>query len=143
LVPARPVSIPDPTSNLSEWSEKDDENPGARYDGRLEPREDHKGNAARAAIYLSVIYETEADIADPAFMDVQRDVLLDWHDQDAVDPLEYDCSQFIKAQQGTANPFILYRTLVRRALTGPPSRDGGGDAGRCQGGHHLRDDGKP
>jgi endonuclease I len=118
-----------PSSTISEWSEKDNENPDAGYDGRFEPREDHKGNAARAATYFYVIYETEADIADPEFMDVQRDVLLDWHDQDAVDPLEYDRSQFIKAQQGAANPFVLDTTLVRRALMDLPSGDGGGDAG--------------
>ena len=31
-----------PTSDVSEWSEKDNENPDAGYDGRFEPRPDHQ-----------------------------------------------------------------------------------------------------
>jgi len=117
-----------PSSNIDEYSETDGDNPDAGYGGRFEPREDHKGNAARAAAYFYVIYESEAEIADPDFIDVQRGDLLDWHDQDAVDQLEYDRSQYIASKQGTANPFILDTTLVRRALTGLPSADGGGSA---------------
>lgn len=35
-----------PASNIDEWSEKDNENPNIGFDGRFEPREDHKGDAA-------------------------------------------------------------------------------------------------
>jgi len=110
-----------PTSNIDEYSEKDNAHPGPGYDGRFEPREDHEGNAARAALYFYVTYETLAEAADPDFIDVQRKAFLAWHDADPVDGPEYDRSEFIATHQGTANPFILDTTLVRRALKDLPS----------------------
>jgi endonuclease I len=112
-----------PSSNIDSYSENDGSFPSnATYSSRFEPREDHKGNAARAVFYYYVIYNST--ISDPDFFDAQRDDLLQWHSQDAVDQDEYDRSQWIAAQQGTNNPFVLDPTLAERAFgtaSGSPS----------------------
>ena len=104
-----------PASNIDGYSENDGSFPSnANYSSRFEPREVHKGNAARAVFYYYVIYNST--ISDPNFFEAQKDVLLQWHEQDAVDQNEYDRSQWIAEQQGTNNPFVLDTTLVRRAF---------------------------
>jgi len=47
-----------PTMFIDEYSEKENGTP------RFEPREDHKGNAARAVFYFYTMYRTEADTSD-------------------------------------------------------------------------------
>src|SRR5690606_35209169 len=101
-----------PTVALDEWSEKDNDHPNPAYTGRFEPREDHAGNAARAVFYIWTISAAQAN-AD--FFAVQKDDLIDWHEQDRVDAFEAARNAFIAGHQGTINPFILDTTLVRRA----------------------------
>jgi len=103
-----------PTANLDEYSELDgtDGMAGPRF----EVREDHEGNAARAAFYFYTIYKEQAN---ENFFDVQKQTLLQWHQSDGVNALEYDLGQWIKSKQGTANPFVLDTTLVRRAFGAP------------------------
>lgn len=103
-----------PTSNVDEYSELDGSDGMAGP--RFEVREDHEGNAARAAFYFYAIYQEQAN---EAFFDVQEPTLLQWHASDPVDALEYDLGQWIKGKQGTANPFVLDTTLVRRAFGAP------------------------
>ncbi len=115
-----------PTTNLDEWSEVDDDNPPSGYFGVFEPREDHKGNAARALFYVYAIWESELT---SGFIDIQLDNLLAWHVQDPVDTFEADRSTFIASEQGNQNPFILDSTLARRAFD--PDDGGGGPGGEA------------
>lgn len=102
-----------PTSNIDAWSESDGSfSSNANYSGRFEPREDHKGNAARAMFYFWVVHN--AAISDANFFDAQRETLIAWHNQDEVDMNESDRSTWIATHQGTENPFVRDTTLVRR-----------------------------
>lgn len=85
-------------------------------DSAFEPREDHKGNVARAMFYFYTMYRQEADAADPDFFGPQRLTLCQWHYQDPVDQLEWDRTWQIAAyQDGKANPFVLDCTLPARS----------------------------
>ncbi len=81
----------------------------------FEPRESVKGDLARAIFYFYTMYRVEADLADPAFFNLQRAALCQWHDQDPA-----DSSELIKTwriapyQENKPNPFILDCTLARR-----------------------------
>lgn len=99
-----------PLQFINEYSEKDD-------DGMLfEPREDHKGNAARAIFYFYTMYKQKADSADPQFFQFQKNTLYQWHLADPVDSLESIRNDKIAFYQGgKKNPFILDSTLVQRA----------------------------
>ena len=103
-----------PSSNVDAYSESDGTFPGTSYSGRFEPRESHKGNAARAVFYYYVVYNST--ISDPNFFDAQKETLIRWHNQDLVDHNEVDRSQWIASRQGTNNPFVLDTTLVRRVF---------------------------
>lgn len=89
----------------------------------FEPREQHKGNAARAIFYFVAIYQAEAD---QAFFDLQKDDLYNWHYLDPVDGAELNRSSAIAGYQGNQNPFILDTSLVRRAFF-PDGNTGGSD----------------
>ena len=101
-----------PSSNIDDYSE---------YLGgtSFEPREDHKGNVARAIFYFWTIYQDKGNVADDAsFFNGMKDVLLTWHDADPVDDAEVARSLGAEAAQGNRNPFIHDTTLVRRAYFG-------------------------
>ncbi|MTI88828.1 MAG: PKD domain-containing protein [Balneolaceae bacterium] len=95
-----------PTSNIDLYAE----NYGSTA---FEPREQHKGNAARAVFYFVAIYQSEAD---QNFFDQQKDDLYQWHYADAVDAVELTRSSDIAGYQGNENPFVLDTSLVRRAF---------------------------
>ena len=83
---------------------------------RFEPRDKHKGNAARAMFYFYTMYRPEVNATDPAFMALQRETLRQWHAADPVDQSEYDRTFRVAAYQGgLPNPFVLDPTLVQRA----------------------------
>tara|TARA_R110000868_G_scaffold235273_3_gene489035 strand:- start:4486 stop:6426 length:1941 start_codon:yes stop_codon:yes gene_type:complete len=83
----------------------------------FEPREDHKGNVARAIFYFWAIYQNTNDVSDDAaFFNGMKDVLLTWHDADPVDSAEVARSIGAEQAQGNRNPFIHDTTLVRRAF---------------------------
>ena len=112
-----------PTVFVTEWSEKDNDHPDPAWGGRFEPREDHKGNAARAVFYFRAIYPGQVSTYNSQdFFDIQKDDLIVWHYADPVDLAEYARSEWIASLQGTHNPFILDSTLARRAfnLSGSP-----------------------
>ncbi|RKY54668.1 MAG: hypothetical protein DRP89_04720, partial [Candidatus Neomarinimicrobiota bacterium] len=102
-----------PTSNIDEYSEKENNSPE-----RFEPREDHKGNAARAIFYFYAMYQYAAD---SSFWEVQKNTMLQWNYYDPVDKKEYDRSWKIASyQDNKPNPFVLDSTLARRIwFSGP------------------------
>lgn len=82
---------------------------------RFEPREDKKGDIARAMLYFYTIYRAEALVADPLFFQRQRATLLAWNQQDPPDDVEQSRSEAIALyQDGKPNPFILDPTLAER-----------------------------
>ncbi len=96
-----------PLSIIDEYSEKDNDG------NRFEPREDHKGNAARAVFYLYTMYSEQLD---SNFFNQQKETLKDWNISDAVDSREETRNDAVAVyQDGKKNPFILDTTLVRRA----------------------------
>jgi len=96
-----------PSSNIDNYSEVS----GSAF----EPREDHKGNVARAMFYFYTIYNDEAQQAPSNFFESMRTTLCEWHSADPVDSLEWHRNLIIASyQDGKANPFILDCTLVER-----------------------------
>ena len=97
-----------PTSNIDEYSELDESH-------FFEPREDHKGNVARAMMYFYTMYHDQADQADNGYFQRMLPSLCKWHYQDAVDPAEWKRTwEISKYQDGKPNPFVLDCTLARR-----------------------------
>ena len=96
-----------PFSNIERYSE--------RINGQFEPREDHKGNAARAMFYFYTIYHQQATSVDPTFFTDQLATLCHWNEQDPVDSLE-ELRTFLIAnyQSGLVNPFVIDCTLAGR-----------------------------
>lgn len=83
----------------------------------FEPREQHKGNAARAVFYFYTMYRAEALSADPtgAFFASQRPTLCQWHVQDPTDSAEWARTfKIARYQNNRPNPFILDCTLAKR-----------------------------
>ncbi len=108
-----------PNMNIDEYSERDDDF------ALFEPREDHKGNVARAMFYFYTMYKEEANAADPNFFQLQKSVLLNWHRKDPADSLESIRTSLIAPYQDNCpNPFILDSTLVHRAYFTDPAEIG-------------------
>ncbi len=98
-----------PSSNIDLYSEW--------VNGSFEPREDFKGNIARAICYYYTIYQQQADAADPDFFEMQRETLISWHELDPVDDREKLRSTTISSYQaGKENPYVLDESLVSRAF---------------------------
>ncbi|HPF40298.1 MAG TPA: endonuclease [Phycisphaerae bacterium] len=95
-----------PGKDIDEYSES---TPSA-----FEPREDHKGNVARAMLYFYVMYEERG--IDTAWFKPQADTLRAWNKLDVVDDAERTRSGAIAEIQGNENPFVLDPTLVDRVL---------------------------
>ena len=104
-----------PRENLDEWSE--------RGLGRFEPREDAKGDVARAIFYVRTMYPAATSGQDAFFASMRAD-LLRWNDIDPPTPSEVARSAWIAEQQGTPNPFVIDRTLARRAFGDASSSPG-------------------
>ncbi len=83
--------------------------------GLFEPREDHKGNVARAMFYFYTMYRNEANAEDPNFFNSQRNTFCNWHLLDPVDDAEWSRTMKIATyQDDKPNPFILDCTLAAR-----------------------------
>lgn len=103
------VPNPSPLVNIDAYSEFN------ASTNIFEPKEEHKGNAARAIFYFYTMYKAEADAADPTFFAVQLPSICQWHLNDPVDSLEWERSHIIASyQDGKTNPFVLDHTLVPR-----------------------------
>ena len=102
------TTIPD--EYIDEYAEK--YNPSNQADERFEPREDHKGNTARAMFYFNAIYN---DVADQNFWELQKDDLLDWNYLDVPDTIETTRTWAIASyQDNKPNPFVLDNSLALR-----------------------------
>ena len=101
-----------PSSNIDLYSELDN--------GRaFEPREDFKGNVARAIFYFWSVYQNRAVVKDDgSFFNEMKDVLYDWHKLDPVDEAEWNRSLGAEQAQGNRNPFVHDSTLVGRVYFG-------------------------
>lgn len=79
------------------------------YDGEgrrcFEPRDEHKGNAARAMLYFATVYQQTTD-------DHEEEVLRGWHEADPVDAAERIRAEKIQIFQGSPQPFVLQPDLV-------------------------------
>lgn len=83
---------------------------------RFEPREDHKGNVARAMFYFWTVYQERSNVADDAsFFEGMKEVLYDWHKLDPADEAELARSNGAAEFQGNINPFVHDASLVARA----------------------------
>ena len=98
-----------PASNAGRWSER-----GA---GRWEPRDDARGDIARAVFYVYALYAPSvAEAGGDAFFSTMRADLLRWTRLDPATAAETARSAWIGTQQGTPNPFVLDPTLAERAF---------------------------
>lgn len=96
-----------PTSNKDDYSE-------FLSGQRFEPREDKKGDIARAIFYFYTMYESNALAEDPDFFESQRETMCDWHFYDPVDEVEWQRTYGIAAyQDDKPNPFVLDCSLAR------------------------------
>lgn len=102
-----------PAQFIDEWSE-------VKFTDAFEPREDHKGNVARAMFYFYTMYKDKADSSsDPGFFSRQKSVLRRWNMLDPVDSAEVQRNNQIAVyQDGKENPFIVDTTLIGRAYFG-------------------------
>jgi len=83
----------------------------------FEPREQVKGDVARAIFYFYTMYKVEADDADPTFFTSQKNTLCQWHLLDPVDSFEWRRNEIIAKYQGERkNPYILDCTLPYRTF---------------------------
>ncbi len=99
-----------PTQNVDAYSELDSDS------GHFEPREEVKGDIARAMFYFYTMYHGQGGVSD-SFFEGQKNTLLQWHIADPVDDFEAHRNQFIAGHQGgKVNPFISDETLVGRAF---------------------------
>ncbi|HEX8505717.1 MAG TPA: endonuclease [Hymenobacter sp.] len=104
-----------PTSNIDEYSED--------TNSQFEPREDHKGNLARAAFYFYTMHANEAFDAGKGVITALADLptLYRWHLADPVDAREIERNNRVAAAQGNFNPYIAHPGTVATAwgLTPP------------------------
>ena len=98
-----------PTEFIDEYAEKF--NPPNQDDERFEPREEQKGNTARAMFYFYTIY---VDVATENFWNLQEEQLIDWHLYDLPDEIELNRSNMIASYQGNNNPYVIDPSLVGR-----------------------------
>ena len=104
-----------PASNIDLYSEY--------ANSTFEPRENHKGNAARAIFYFYTMYPTEAgDISQIGDINI----FYQWHLDDPVDATEIERNNEIETYQGNRNPYIDYPETVASAwdltpVNNPPS----------------------
>ncbi len=76
----------------------------------FEPRDQHKGNVARALFYFYTVYGRNG-ISTSNFR-VEHDTLLAWHRQDPVDAAERARNQAIFEAQGNRNPYVDHPEYV-------------------------------
>lgn len=96
-----------PSSNSNNYSEKDG--------GIFEPREDHKGNLARAIFYFYTMYPTQAGSITRVVKNGDINTLYQWHLNDPVDATERQRNDRVGERQGNRNPYIDYPDAVARA----------------------------
>ena len=93
-----------PTSNIDEYSE-------SVSNGSFEPREDHKGNAARAIMYFYTMYPQVGQITSVGSIST----LCAWHAADPPDAREIERNNGTEQYQGNRNPYIDLPYLAEKA----------------------------
>ncbi len=100
-----------PTTNIDEYSED--------TNTQFEPREDHKGNLARAAFYFYTMHAGQSDLVGTGHGNISSladlNTLYQWHLADPVDEHERERNRRVAASQGNFNPYINDPSLVARA----------------------------
>lgn len=98
-----------PTANIDEYSED--------TNSQFEPREDHKGNLARAAFYFYTMHQGQNFDAgkDVITALANLNTLYQWHLADPVDARERERNRRTAKSQGNFNPYIAFPDLVARA----------------------------
>tara|TARA_B100000780_G_scaffold242669_1_gene185571 strand:- start:7201 stop:8646 length:1446 start_codon:yes stop_codon:yes gene_type:complete len=91
-------------SNSDDWSESSG--------GVWEPREERKGDVARAVFYFYTMYPNEVG---PISEMGNTETLLQWHLDDPADATEISRNTKVASQQGNRNPYIDYPDLAYRA----------------------------
>jgi endonuclease I len=69
----------------------------------FEPRDDQKGNTARAILYFYMVYGNRADLDN---FRVEETTLKQWHQADPVTAVDRDRNQAVYEAQGNRNPFV-------------------------------------
>ncbi len=109
-----------PTDDLSNNTRGDDPfgvvtNPswtsgGSKSDGTLfEPRDEHKGRAARSMFYFVLRYQNYSN-----FLNSQESILRNWHEIFPPDQVERRRNDDIFSFQNNRNPFVDYPQFVER-----------------------------
>lgn len=108
-------TAPPPEAERDAWSE-------LRMNVLFEPREEKKGDVARAMFYFYTMYgPSGSGQASTSFFEQQKDVLFDWHRMDPPTEEERARSERVAQYQRTVsgrtaiNPFAHDPTLVQRA----------------------------
>ena len=104
-----------PTSDIDEYAEKYSYTNISHDNDRFEPREQQKGNTARAMFYFYTIYNDEPNV-NLDFWEGQEEVLLGWHYNDLPDETEINRSNMIASYQGNNNPYVIDPSLVGRVF---------------------------
>ena len=97
-----------PTQFIDEYSE-------SLTNQSFEPREEKKGDVARAMFYFYTVYRFRADEADPNFFPAQQETLCQWNQDDPIEQGELERSHKVAGYQGNENPFVIDLTLADRA----------------------------
>ena len=96
-----------PTANIDDYSE-------LLNNARWEPREDHKGDVARAMFYMRTVWD--GNVTASYFTQAMQEDLYRWHYQDPASEADQARSARVAVRQsGKDNPFVLDSTLIRRA----------------------------
>jgi hypothetical protein len=105
-----------------------------------EPRNAHKGDAARALFYMALRYNWTFDFLNntrlPALSEAPQsvDLLIQWHTQDPPDDWERARNEYIHSIQNNRNPFvdhpeyvnvIDFNTLTKKTSASPPPPSSG------------------
>lgn len=99
-----------PANNIDEYSESIANN-------RFEPREEQKGDLARAVSYFYTMYPQIGTVTDL----FQLSTLCAWHETDPPSTAEMTRNDDVEQYQGNRNPYIDYPELMARAWTCPPT----------------------
>ena len=83
---------------------------GAKGHLVFEPPEEHKGNVARALLYVASVYDLQMIEGEP-------ETLLAWHQADPVDEQERQRNAEISRFQRNRNPFIDHPDLADRVFS--------------------------
>ncbi len=100
-----------PTAQIDDWSEFSTRNTN------FEPREQQKGNTARAILYFYTMYgDVMAGYGHPIYDVASLSTLWQWHTQDPPDAAERERNRRAAIYQGNRNPFIDNPEWVQRAF---------------------------